>query len=76
MNVFAKFDKILSMILKDIKETKRYVETVGRSDVRTDKVKTVYPPTNIARVGYNHVLSFALRPCWLLAVPFLYSFWV
>ena len=24
MNVFAKFEKILSMILQDIKETKRY----------------------------------------------------
>ena len=45
MNVFAKFDEILSMILQDIKETKRYRRTVGQSDVRTD-VKTVYPPTN------------------------------
>ena len=32
MNVFAKFDEILSMILQDIKETKRYGQTVGRSD--------------------------------------------
>ena len=42
MNVFAKIDEILSMILQDIKETKRYGHTVGR----TDNVKTVYPPTN------------------------------
>ena len=42
MNVFAKFDKIPSMILQDIKETKRYGHTHGR----TDNVKTVYPPTN------------------------------
>ena len=42
MNVFAKFDKIPSMILQDIKEIKRYGHTHGR----TDNVKTVYPPTN------------------------------
>ena len=40
MNVFAKFDEIPSMILQDIKETKRYEHTVGRSD----NVKTVYLP--------------------------------
>ena len=45
MNVFAKFDKIPSMTLKDIKETKRYGHTFGRSFGRTD-VKTVYPPAN------------------------------
>ena len=28
MNVFAKFDEIPSMILQDIKETKRYRRTV------------------------------------------------
>ena len=32
MNVFAKFDEILSMILQDIKETKRYGRTHGRKD--------------------------------------------
>ena len=37
MNVFAKFDEILLMILQDIKETKCYGH---------DNVKTVYPPTN------------------------------
>ena len=31
MNVFAKFDEIPSMILQDIKETKRYGHTVSRS---------------------------------------------
>ena len=45
MNYFAKFDEIPSMILQDIKETKRYGHTVGRSFVRMD-VKTVYPPKN------------------------------
>ena len=46
MNVFAKFDEIPSMILKDIKETKRYGHTVGRTVGLSDNVKTVYPPTN------------------------------
>ena len=46
MNVFAKFDENPLMILQDIKETKRYGHTVIRSFVRTDNVKTVYPPTN------------------------------
>ena len=35
MNVFAKFDEIPSMILQDIKETKRYGRTVVRSDGQT-----------------------------------------
>ena len=56
--MFAKFDEILSMILQDIKETKRYGRTVGlsfvRSDGRTDNVKTVYPPTNIVCRGYKN----------------------
>ena len=55
MNVFAKFDEIPSMILQDIKKTKRYGHTVVRSDVRTDNVKTVYPPTNTVCGGYNKV---------------------
>ena len=46
MNVFAKFDEIPSMILQDIKETKRYRHMVGWTFGRTDNVKTVYPPTN------------------------------
>ena len=32
MNVFAKFYEIPSMILQDIKETKRYGHTDGRKD--------------------------------------------
>ena len=54
MNVFAKFDEIPSMILKDIKETKRYGHTDGRSFVRSDNVKTVYPPTNNVCGGYKY----------------------
>ena len=52
MNVFAKFDGIPSMILQDIKETKRYGLTVGRTFGRTENVKTVYPPTNTVCGGY------------------------
>ena len=57
MNVFAKFDEIPSMILQDIKETKRYGHTdgrsFGRSVGRSDNVKTVYPPTNKVCGGYK-----------------------
>ena len=54
MKVFAKFDEIPSMTLQDIKETKRYGHTFVRSFVRTDNVKTVYPPTNTVCGGYNY----------------------
>ena len=50
MNVIAKFDQIPSMTLQDIKETKRF----GHTFVRTDNVKTVYPPTNTVCGGYNN----------------------
>ena len=53
MNVLAKFDEIRSMILQDIKETKRYRHTDGRLFVWSDNVKTVYPPTNKVCGGYN-----------------------
>ena len=50
MNVLAKFDEIPSMILQDIKETKRHGHTFVCLFVclfrLTDNVKTVYPPTN------------------------------
>ena len=49
LNVFAKFDEIPSMTLQDIKEKKRN----GHTFVRSDKVKTVYPPTNTVFGGYN-----------------------
>ena len=57
MNVLAKFDEIPSMILQDIKETKRYGHTDGRSFVRSDNVKTVYPPTNKVCGGYKYVVA-------------------
>ena len=53
MNKYARFDEIPSMTLKDIKETKRY----GRTDGRTDNVKTVYPSTNTVCGGYKNIQS-------------------
>ena len=47
MNMFARFDEKPAMTLWVIKETKRY----GRTDARTDNVKTVNPlQTKFARV--------------------------
>ena len=64
MKVFAKFDEIPSMILEVIKETKRYGHTfgrtVGRSFVRSDNVKTVYPPTNTVCGGIITMQDFTL----------------
>ena len=55
MNVFAKFDEIPSVILQDIKETKRYGHTFVRSLGRMNNVKTVYTPTNTVCDGYNYI---------------------
>ena len=44
MNIFAWFDENPAMTLQDVKETKRYGPTDGRTHARTDNVKTVYPP--------------------------------
>ena len=56
MNVFAKVDEIPSMILQDIKETKRYGHTVGRQDGLSDNMKTVYPPTNTVCGGGGGIM--------------------
>ena len=41
MNKYARFDEIPSMTLKDIKETKRYRRTDGRTDgQREDSIPT------------------------------------
>ena len=54
MNVFAKFDEIPSMILQDIKETKRYGHMDGRSVIpsfgRTDGQRE-----NRVCEGYNKI---------------------
>ena len=63
MNVFAKFDEIPSMILQDIKETKRVTDTSththARSEGQTDNVKTVYPTTNTVYGVYIYSNFFA-----------------
>ena len=51
MNMFARFDENPAMALQDIKETKHY----GRTDARTDNVKTVYPPQTKFAGGINTV---------------------
>ena len=43
INMFARFDENPAMTLQDIKVTKRYRRTHGR----TDYVKTVYPPQSL-----------------------------
>ena len=47
MYVCARFHEIPAKGLQDIKETKCY----GRTDGRTDNVKTVYPPYNFVIAG-------------------------
>ena len=66
MNVFAKFDEIPSMILQDIKETKCYGRTVGRSFGRTDNVKTVYPPTNIVAGEGGIIMYTPVNPSFAI----------
>ena len=56
--MFAKFDEIPSMIFEDIKKTKRYGHTDGRSVDRSDNVKTVYPPTNTVYGGHKYSIFF------------------
>ena len=56
MNVFAKFDEITSMILQDIKETKRYGHTVGRTDGRMvgQRENSIHSHKHSLR-GYNNM---------------------
>ena len=56
MNMFARFDENPAMTLQVIKKTKRY----GRTDARTDNVKTVYPTTNKVCGGYKDNISLML----------------
>ena len=54
MNMFARFDENPAMTLQDIKETKRYTLTQGRTDGRTHgKRENSIPPTNKVCEGYN-----------------------
>ena len=54
MNMFARFDENTAMTLQDIKETKRYGRTQGRTHARTDNVKTVYQPQTKFAGGMTH----------------------
>ena len=58
MNMFARFDENQAKTLEVIKKTKRS----GRTDARTDNVKTVYPTTNKVCGGYNKKKSFSGPP--------------
>ena len=53
MNVFAKFDEIPSMILQDIKETKRNGHTDSGKDGRTMYKQYTLPQTQFAG-GYKY----------------------
>ena len=50
MNVYARFDEIQSITLKDIKKTKRYRRTDGRTDGRTTWKQYTRPQTQFAGV--------------------------
>ena len=66
MNMFARFDENPAMTLQDIKETKCY----GRTHGRTDKVKTVYPPQTkfaggIIICSLNDDVFLCMQPSYL-----------
>ena len=58
MNVFAKFDEISSMILQDIKETKRYGHTVCRGYKNLISVPQCLVPTVTENVPTVTVVSW------------------
>ena len=59
MNMFARINENPAMILQDIKETKRY----GRTHGRTDNVKTVYPLQTKFAGGIKTKLLHAYVKC-------------
>ena len=60
MNMFARFDENPAMTLEDIKETKRY----GRTHGRTHNVKTVYPPqTKFAGYCIGNISNCSIKSC-------------
>ena len=61
MNMFARFDENPAMILRVIKETKRYGRTDAWTDARTDYVKTVYPLQTKFAGGYNYYTMMKQR---------------
>ena len=72
MNMFARFNENPAMTLQDIKETKRYGWTDGRTDGqmhgRTDNVKTVYPLQTKFAGGINmDFILYRMFTCVLIA---------
>ena len=59
MNKFARFDENPAMTLQVIKKKKRY----GRTDARTDNVKTVYPTTGGINIDVQVALEFFYQNC-------------
>ena len=75
MNVCAKFDEIPSMILQDIKETKRYGHSDGRSVGRTvGQRENSIPSHKQSLRGYNNAMRFAVLRVVLFRVNFLVRF--
>ena len=55
MNIFARFDENPAMTLQDIKETKRYGQTEGRTYGQTHgHCENSIPTTNKVFGGYNY----------------------
>ena len=53
MNMFERFNENPAMTIQDIKEIKRY----GRTNARTENVKSVYPPQTKFAAGINIYFS-------------------
>ena len=61
MNMFARFDENPAMTLQDIKKTKRYGWTHGRTDARTDgQRENSIPTTNKVCRGIN-IIKILIR---------------
>ena len=60
MNMFARFNENPAMILQDIKETKRYGQTDGRTDGQRENS---IPPTNKVCGGFNNSSITIVKNC-------------
>ena len=69
MYMCARFHEIPAKGLQDIKETKCY----GWTDGRTDNVKTVYPPYNFVIAGGIINAFYVIRLYMLLQYLFLHA---
>ena len=61
MNMFARFNENPAMTLQDIKETKRYGRTDGRTHGRSDNMKTVYPLQTKFAGGYMKKIHWKMK---------------